>query len=137
MAVVGACVGGSAHLVSDALDTGPAAEDEGVVVREHVDGVDALGLELGVLIGVWRQVVGVARRLDRVGSAGRSVRDVSETYSEGSGDGEDDDLLALEGVSGQLGGCVGCRSDFLRRTRQAQREDSRAPQAEWDSSSGE
>lgn len=51
------------HLVRDALNTGPAAEDEGVVGREDVDGVDALALELVVLRGVWREVVGVARRL--------------------------------------------------------------------------
>ena len=31
---------------------------------------------------------------------------MKRSYSEGSGDGKDDDLLALEGVGGQLGGCV-------------------------------
>ena len=53
------------HLVGDALDTGPAAEDEGVVVREDVDGVDALGLELGVLRAIGRKMVGVAGGLNQ------------------------------------------------------------------------
>lgn len=48
------------YLVSDTLDTRPAAQDEGVVVGDDGDDVDALCLELVEFGGVGWQVVGVA-----------------------------------------------------------------------------
>ena len=48
------------YLVTNVLDTGPAAQDEGVVVREDSDDIDALGFELVVFGYVGREVVGVA-----------------------------------------------------------------------------
>ena len=95
------------HLIRDTLDTSPSAEDEGVVVGEDVDGVDTLGLELVVLLCVWREVVRVARRLQiAVCECKRGCRSGLISYREGSGDGEDDDLLALEGVRGELRRCA-------------------------------
>lgn len=46
-------------LVSDLLDTRPAAENEGVVAGDDGDGVDALCLERVVVGGVWGQMVSV------------------------------------------------------------------------------
>ena len=48
------------YLVTDVLDTGPTAQDEGVVVREDSDDIDALGFELVVFGYVGREVVGGA-----------------------------------------------------------------------------
>ena len=55
------------YLVTDVLDTGPTAQDEGVVVREDSDDIDALGFELVVFGYVGREVVGVAGGLKRGG----------------------------------------------------------------------
>ena len=55
------------YLVTDVLDTGPAAQDEGVVVREDSDDIDAFGFEFVVFGYVGREVVGVAGRLKRGG----------------------------------------------------------------------
>ena len=88
----------------DVLHTRPAAEHEGVVGGEDGDHVDALLLELVVLLRVGREVVGVARGLARRVSALSRGGARKYTYRERSRDGEDDDLLALEGVGGQLRG---------------------------------
>ena len=54
-----------AHLILDVLDACPAGEDEGVVRGEDSDDVDAFGLEGVVVLEVGREVVRVARRLQR------------------------------------------------------------------------
>ena len=51
------------HLVLEAEETGPAAEDEGVVRGENGDDVNTLRLELVVLLEERREMVRVARRL--------------------------------------------------------------------------
>ena len=51
------------HLVLEAEEARPAAEDEGVVRGENGDDVNTLRLELVVLRDERRQVLRVARRL--------------------------------------------------------------------------
>ena len=55
--------GTGAHLVLEAEEAGPAAEDEGVVRGENGDDVNTLRLELVVLLEERREVVRMARRL--------------------------------------------------------------------------
>lgn len=52
-----------AYLLSDTLNTGPAAQDEGVVGRDQDDLIDTLALERIVLLEEGGKVVGVARGL--------------------------------------------------------------------------
>lgn len=78
-----AVVGGEDDgLVLDAVGLAPAGHDEGVVVGQANDLVDALGLELGELGDVAGDVAG------RAGGG------------EGAGEGEEDDLLVLELLAG-------------------------------------
>ena len=55
----------NAHLILQAEEARPSAKDERVVGGDHCDHVDALRLELVVLLEEGREVVRVARRLDR------------------------------------------------------------------------
>ena len=70
-----------------AVDLAPGVHDEGVVGGDDDDEVDALGGELVLVLGVRRDVHGLAAR------------------GESAGDGDEDDLLAGE----LLGGVVGLR----------------------------
>lgn len=96
----------TAHLVLEAEDAAPAAEHEGVVRGENRDHVDALGLELVDLREVWGRVVRVARRLPYivVSTCVYSMIGMALAHREGAGDGEDEDLLALPRIGGDLGG---------------------------------
>lgn len=48
------------NLILDALDTEPAAQNEGVVGRDDGNGIDALCLELVVFCDIWREMANVA-----------------------------------------------------------------------------
>lgn len=66
------------EVVKALVGLAPSRHDEGVVERDHDNLVDTLGLELGDLGDEAGDVVGLAGR------------------GEGTGDGDEDDLLVLE-----------------------------------------
>ena len=59
-----------ADLIFGAHHTCPSAHDEGVVRGDDGDDIDALGLELLVLLKVRREMVDVACRLETTGVKG-------------------------------------------------------------------
>ena len=97
-------VGANTRLILETEEARPAAEHERVVGGDDGDDVDALRLELVVLLQVRREVVHVARRLAGAGSARSVVRGRVGTHREGAGYGEEHNLLPLPLVRGELGG---------------------------------
>jgi hypothetical protein len=72
------------ELILELVNAGPSAHDKSIVGGENSDDIDTLGLDLIVLLDVAREMVRVAY------------------WREGTGNGEEDDILALPGGRGEL-----------------------------------